>query len=157
MTNNDVLRRIRFIFDYNDQEMIAIFKHAGADVTKAEVCDWLKKEDDLALEPIADKGLATFLNGLIIEKRGRREGPLPVAESILTNNITLQKLKIAFNLKSEDLLALFASVDVKMSAHELSAFFRKPNHRHHREFMDQYLRNLLMALQLKTSKKQGPS
>ncbi|MCD6188042.1 MAG: DUF1456 family protein, partial [Desulfuromusa sp.] len=29
MTNNDVLRRIRFIFDFSDSKMMALFNLAG--------------------------------------------------------------------------------------------------------------------------------
>ena len=59
------------------------------------------------------------------------------------------KLKIAFNLKAEDTLALLALNDVVISKHELSAFFRKPGHRHRRACKDQVLRNFLKGLQLK--------
>ena len=34
MTNNDVLRRIRYIFDLSDSKMIAIFKLADDDVSR---------------------------------------------------------------------------------------------------------------------------
>ena len=39
MTNNDLLRRIRFVFDFNDTEMIAIFSQADRDVTRAQISD----------------------------------------------------------------------------------------------------------------------
>ena len=34
MTNNDVLRRLRFIFDFDDAKMIKIFALAGAEVRR---------------------------------------------------------------------------------------------------------------------------
>ncbi len=46
MTNNDVLRRLRYTFNFNDDKMIAIFALGGLEVTRAEISDWLKKEDD---------------------------------------------------------------------------------------------------------------
>jgi len=129
--------------------MVMLFKLAEFDVEKAKVISWLKKEDDpLAIE-ITDKELAIFLNGLIIEKRGKREGSTPEPEDPLSNNMIFQKLKIALSLKSDDILDLYTFVDVKMSKHELSAFFRKPNHKSYRVCMDQYLRNFLNALQTK--------
>ena len=73
MTNNDLLRRIRFVFDFNDTEMIAIFSQADRDVTRAQISDWLKREDDPAYQECNDKLLATFLNGFINEKRGKKE------------------------------------------------------------------------------------
>ena len=147
MTNNDILRRIRYLFDFSDLKMIALFKLANYDVEKTDVSNWLKKEDDPLLIEITDKELAIFLNGLIIEKRGKREGPQPEPEDPLNNNMILRKLKIALDLKTDDILDLFALIDKKISKHELSAFFRNPDHKSYRPFKDQYLRNFLNALQ----------
>jgi uncharacterized protein YehS (DUF1456 family) len=152
MNNNDVLRRIRYLFNFNDQKIVELFKLVNYDVELVLVSNWLKKEDDPLLVEITDKELAHFLNGLIIEKRGKREGPLPEAEDPLSNNMILQKLKIALDLTSDDILDLFALIDKNLSKHELSAFFRKPDHRSYRPFMDQYLRNFLNALQAKKKK-----
>ncbi len=148
MTNNDVLRRIRYIFDFDDSQMMSTFALVDHEVTRAEISDWLKKEDDPAYKKITDNVMATFLNGLIIEKRGRREGGLPVAEKRLSNNIILNKLKIALNMKAEDVIAALASADLTLSKHELSALFRKPGHKHYRECKDQILRNFLKGIQL---------
>lgn len=155
MSNNDILRRIRYLFDFSDPKMIAIFKLANYDVGIADVSDWLKKEDDPLLVEITDKELATFLNGLIIEKRGRSEVPLPEPEESLSNNMILRKLRIALDLKTDDILDLFALIDKKISKHELSAFFRSPDHKSYRPIMDQYLRNFLTALQTKKKKNVG--
>jgi len=153
MTNNDVLRRVRYLFDFSDLKMIALFKLADYKVERAEVSSWLKKEEDPLLIEITDKELAYFLNGLIIEKRGKREGPQPEAEDSLSNNMILRKLKIALNLKTDDILDLFDLTDKKISKHELSAFFRNPNHKSYRPCMDQYLRGFLSALQTKYKNK----
>lgn len=149
MTNNDIIRRIRYLFDFSDTKMITLFKLANYDVNREIVSDWLKKDDDPLLVEITDKELALFLNGLIIDKRGKREGPQPEPEDPLSNNMILKKLKIALDLKSDDILDLYASIDKKISKHELSAFFRNPDHKSYRPCLDQYLRNLLNALQLK--------
>lgn len=149
MTNNDVLRRIRYTFDFNDSKMIALFRLAGCSVTREKISDWLKKEDDPAYQGLNDTQLATFLNGLIIHKRGKKEGPLPEAEKRLTNNIVLRKLKIALNFKDDDVLTVVSQADLTLSKHELSAFFRKPAHKNYRECKDQVLRSFLKGLQLK--------
>ena len=86
---------------------------------------------------------------MINEKRGKKEGPDPVPETRLTNNIIFMKLKIAFNLKAEDVIDLFALANFAMSKHELSSFFRKVGHRNHTECKDQVLRNFLKGMQLK--------
>jgi uncharacterized protein YehS (DUF1456 family) len=147
MTNNDVIRRIRYLFHYSDVKTIALFKLANHDVSAEEVSNWLKKDDDPLFEIIPDKELAIFLNGLIIEKRGKRDDPMPEPEDPLSNNMILRKLKIALDLKADEILELFALVDVKISKHELSAFFRNPDHKSFRLCMDQYLRGFLNALQ----------
>ena len=147
MTTNDIMRRVRFIFDFNDAKMIELFAHAGETVTRAQISAWLKKDDDPSYVECTDTELAIFLNGLIVEKRGRKEGPQPVPESKLNNNIVFMKLKIALNLKAEDVLETLQRVDFWMSKHELSAFFRKPGHKHFRECKDQVLRNFLNGLQ----------
>ena len=149
MISNDVLRRLRYVFDFDDAKMIDVFAQADHDVTRAQISDWLKKEDDPAYQECSDMLLATFLNGLINEKRGKKEGPKPIPEEKLSNNIVFNKLKIALNLKAEDVLAILELVEFRISKHELSAFFRKPGHKHYRQCKDQILRNFLNGLQLK--------
>ncbi|MCD4734566.1 MAG: DUF1456 family protein [Bacteroidales bacterium] len=149
MTNNDILRRIRYTFDFSDPKMIAIFGLANLEVTREQVRDWLKKEDDPAYQNCTDIQLAIFLNGLINDKRGKKEGPQPKPEKRLTNNIIFRKLKIALDLKADDVLDILDLANLRISKHELSAFFRKPDHKHYRNCKDQILRNFLKGLQLK--------
>lgn len=149
MTNNDILRRLRYNFDFSDAQMIGIFKQADLIVTREQVSDWLKKDDDPAYVAITETEFAIFLNGLINEKRGKREGAQPPPETKLTRNIILMKLKIALNLKAEDMLEILSLVDFKISNHELSALFRKPGHKHYRVCQDQLLRNFLHGMQIK--------
>jgi len=152
MTNNDILRRIRYTFDFNDSKMMAIFQSAEYRASREEISDWLKKEDDEAYKNCSDKHLAYFLNGLINENRGKREGEQPKPEKTLNNNIILTKLKIALNLKAEDMLGILNLADFSFSKHELSALFRKKGHKHYRECKDQILRNFLQGMQVKYRK-----
>ncbi len=149
MTNNDILRRIRYTFDFNDSRMIELFALAEYSVTRAQISDWLKKEDDPGYQSLHDKYFAIFLNGLINDKRGKREGPQPKPEKTLNNNIIFRKLKIALNLKDDDIIAILKLVDFRVSKHELSAFFRNPNQRQYRLCKDQILRKFLHGIQLK--------
>lgn len=149
MNNNDILRRIRFILDFNDSKMISLFALTDVEVTREEISDWLKKEEDPAYQECGDGQMATFLNGLIIDKRGKKDGPLPEPEQRLNNNIVFRKLKIAFNLKDDEIIELLNSAEVHISKHELSAFFRRAGHKHFRICNDQILRNFLKGLQLK--------
>ena len=149
MTNNDILRRIRYTFDFNDSKMIAVFGLAEHQVTREQISDWLKKDDDPAYQKFSDIQLAIFLNGLINDKRGKKEGPQPEPEQRLNNNIIFRKLKIALNLKAEDILEIMDQAGLQISKHELSAFFRKPDHKHYRDCKDQILRNFLKGVQIK--------
>lgn len=157
MTNNDVLRRIRYTFDFGDSKIIAIFGQADYQVTREQISDWLKKDDDPAFQKCSDTQLAIFLNGLINDRRGKKEGEQPKPEQRLNNNIIFRKLKIALDLKAEDILEILALSDMQISKHELSAFFRKPGHKHYRECNDQILRNFLKGVQIKYRDNKWPS
>lgn len=149
MNNNDVLRRIRYAFDFSDSKMIAIFESADYPVTREQISAWLKKDDDPAFLKCSDAQLAIFLNGFINVRRGKKEGQQPKPEQRLTNNIIFRKLKIALDLKAEDILEILSLSDVRISKHELSAFFRKPDHKHYRVCKDQILRNFIYGVQQK--------
>ena len=106
MTNNDILRRVRYIFDFNDDKMIALFALADYKVTRAQISDWMKQEDDPTFKKLTDVQFATYLNGLINDKRGKREGHQPVPEKDLSNNAIFMNFKIALNLQAEDIIEI---------------------------------------------------
>lgn len=149
MTNNYILRRLRYTFNYNDQKMVDICALGGLEVTTDLVKTWLKKEEDPEYVRCSDHEMAQFLNGFIIEKRGSKDGQIPKAEYSLNNNIILRKLKIALNFIDQDILNTLETAEFLMGKAELTAFFRKPDHRHYRECQDQILRNFLQGLQMK--------
>lgn len=152
MNNNDIIRKIRYIFDYNDSAMLKIFKQADKEVSIEELSNWLKRDEDENFVGIYDKDLASFLNGFINEKRGKKEGEQPKPEKTLNNNIILRKLKIALNLKDTDVIDIMDLAGISFSKHELSAFFRKPGQKQYRACKDQFLRNFLYGLELKHRK-----
>jgi len=149
MDNNDTFRRTRYAFTLNNSAITKIFLSAGVTVTEPDIKVWLKKDVDPEYVAMPDFQLAAFLNGLIIEKRGKKEGPLPIPEKVLTNNIILRKFKIALSLKDDDMLEILMLADFKISRHELSAFFRNPGQDQYRECKDQVLRYFVKGLQLK--------
>lgn len=152
MDNNDIFRRLRYTLGYNDLKMSEVFALAEDPVKQEMITTWLKKEDDRDFIPMPDAMMATFLNGLINQKRGKKEGPQPIPENELTNNLVFRKLRIAFNLQSDDIIDLYHLVDKNISPHELSAFFRKPSTSKYKECNDQYLRYFLNGLQAKFRK-----
>jgi len=149
MQNNRILRQLRYIFDLSDDQMIDLFAQAEMKVTRSEISDWLKKDDHEDFQKITDPDFATFLNGFINAKRGKREGPQPAPEQRLNNNIIFRKLKIALNLKDTDILSVYANVGMRISKHEITAIFRNPSQNQYRDCEDQFLRNFLHGLQIK--------
>ncbi len=154
MTNNDILRRLRYILNIKDTKIRKILSLANYHIPLPRVVSWLKKEDSEDFSKCSDKDLMAFLDGLIIEKRGEKDdsnNPKAQAQTPirLNNNLIFLKLKIAFNLKSDDVLELLRVAGYKISSSELSAFFRKKNHRHYRVCKDQIMRKFLKGLQLK--------
>ncbi|WP_325895102.1 DUF1456 family protein [Grimontia sp. NTOU-MAR1] len=148
MTNNDILRRIRYTFDFKDKEVVEIFALADVTVTLEQVAAWMKR-DEGAFVQMNSLELSSFLNGLINLKRGKRDGEQPQPDAHLSNNMVFQKLRIALNLKAGDILEILELANFRLSKHELSAFFRKPDNKHYRQCKDQILRNFLMGVQLK--------
>lgn len=149
MTNNDVLKRLRYCYQFNNKALIKLFKDGGREVTVEQIIQWTLAEKDESYINLPDHHLAAFLNGFILHQRGPSDRPMPPAEKKLTNNLILRKIKIALNAKDDDLIELLKIADFKLGKSELSAFFRKPGHKHYRVCKDQILRNLLQGLQMK--------
>lgn len=148
MDSNYILRRLRYTFDLDDSTMITIFRFGGHKTTRKEISDWLKKDDDPDFKQCSSEKLAFFLNGFITNRRGKKDGTKREPEKVLSNNNIFMKLKIALNLKSEDILGIMETADFRISKHELSAFFRRKGHKHYQECKDQILRYFLKGLQL---------
>lgn len=127
--------------------MVNVFAAAEHTVTTEQVIAWLTKEGEEAYTEISDTEFATFLNGFINTQRGKREGDQPAPESKLNNNIIFMKLRIALNMKAEDVIATLALVDFNLGKHELSAFSRKVDNKHYRVCNNQVLRLFLTGVQ----------
>jgi uncharacterized protein YehS (DUF1456 family) len=152
ISNNDILRRLRYAFDLNDATMVDVFLQGDKVISSEEVVCYLKKDDDAAYISMTDFDLASFLNGFISLKRGAKEGPKPAAETELNNNIVFRKLKIALALIDTDIIDILKLVDFAIGPHEISAFFRKPTQPQYRLCQDQILRNFLHGLEKKYKK-----
>lgn len=149
MTNNDILRRLRYALDIKDSTMIEIFKLSGYEISHSNLIDLLKKEEDDGYVECTDQAMELFLDGLIVHKRGKREimpGHVEKKESPLTNNSILKKLRIALKFRENDMLGTLKLAGMSLSKSELSALFRKEGQRHYKECGDQILRNFLKGL-----------
>ena len=67
----------------------------------------------------------------------------------MTNNAILKKIRIALELKEEDMLAILKLADVNISKSELSALFRREGQKNYKACGDQFLRNFLQGLTIR--------
>jgi len=147
MINNDVLRSVRYMLDLSDAKVVQVIKLSGLDVDLDTLRAYLKKDDEEGYLECDDDVLAHFLDGLIVHLRGKDDSrPAQPIELPVTNNMVLKKLRVAFELKEEDLHEILQSVDFPVSKPELSALFRKFGHSNYRTCGDQLLRNFLKGL-----------
>jgi len=149
MTNNYILARLKKTFKLSNQKIIELFASADYAIKEEKVINFLRKNQDKKFENCSDIQLASFLNGFINENRGKKEGVQPAPEKKLNNNIIFRKIKIALNLKAEDVLEFLSSVNFELGKSELSSFFRKEGTRQYRECQDQVLRNFLNGMEIK--------
>ncbi len=147
MTNNDVLRRLRYALNLNNTKIIETCKLAGITLKHAELDNFLKKEEEKGYVECSNPELNHFLDGLIILKRGPQQNPPKnVDKNHLTNNIILKKIRVALQLKDVDILELLIIGEMKITKSELSALFRNENHRNYKLCGDQVLRKFLSGL-----------
>lgn len=149
MNNNDILRRVRYAFDYSDAQVAKIFAHVEGELETGLVSRWLKREVDAEFQPISDADLCRFLDGLIIEKRGARpDGAIPQPLERLSRNETLKKLRIALELREDGMMDVFKHAGFVVTKAELGSFFRKEGHRNFADCPEQVLRKFLHGLGL---------
>ncbi len=65
---------------------------------------------------------------------------------MISNNDVLKKLRVALQLKDDDIIKILKLVDFEIGKTELSAFFRNEDHPNYKLAGDQVLRNFLNGL-----------
>ena len=147
MTNNEILRRIQHALNLKNAQIIKAIEQADVTVAHDQVINWLKEDNDKSCSTMKDKELAIFLNGFINLKRGKKEGVQPKPEVALTNNMIFMKLRIALNMKAEDVLDILEVVGISLSKYEIGAYFRKPENKNYKVCEDQLLCDFLNGVQ----------
>ena len=155
MNNNDILRRLRFAFDFSNKNAVALFSldpSSTKDMNQSEFLKRLAKDEDDDFVECTDAELAAFLDGLIVSKRGLRDpAPAPATKPDdfrMSKNDILKKLRIAMTFQEQDMLSTLEQGGTTLSKSELGALFRKPNHKHYRACGNQVLRNFIKGLTL---------
>ncbi|MEB6549776.1 DUF1456 family protein [Heyndrickxia sporothermodurans] len=163
MDNNDILIRLRYALELKNKEMAEIFRLGGIEVSVPEVVKILiKTYDDEDFEnedqiKCTHSMLDSFLNGLIIYKRGKQEPKpgqtnppeAPLKTSGNVNNLLLKKVKIALALTTEDMIDIFNQAGLRVSKAELGALLRKEGHKNYKECGDNFARNFLKGLAIR--------
>ena len=151
MKNNDILRRLRYALDISDVKMVEIFGKSEYKTDVIQIKNMLKKEDEEDFFNINDRIMTLFLDGFITYKRGDNPNKEDVKkEKRLTNNDILKKIKIALNLKTDDILDLLVLAENPISKSELAAVLQKKDHKNYKECGDKYIKKLLQGLTIKT-------
>lgn len=161
MNNNDILIRLRYALDLKNQEMIEIFDLGGMKIDPLKLGELLTKQPDdkdLMRDAFCDaKTLETFLNGLIIFKRGKQEikpgttppKPFQITNQDSVNNVLLKKVRIALSMTSDDILDVLHLAGVYASPSEISAILRKEGQRNYMVCGDRYARNFLKGITMR--------
>ena len=145
MTNNDILRRLRYALNLGNDGLTRLFALGGHDLSHGDLDLLLKKDDEPGFIDCPDVLLLSFLDGLIVSRRGPRTSG-PAEPESLDNNLVLRKLRIALELKDADMLRILEAGGMHVSKSELSALFRAPGHRNFVPCRDQLLRKFLAGL-----------
>lgn len=151
MKNNDVLRSLRYVLDMSESAVGKTIALTGHSLDKQSIISMLKKEDESGYAECADLWLSAFLDGLIIRRRGPslEHAAETKQPERLDNNVVLRKLRIAFELKDEDIMVIMDMAGFGASKPEVNALFRRPDHKNFRPCGDQFLRNFLKGLSIK--------
>jgi uncharacterized protein YehS (DUF1456 family) len=135
------------MLDVSDARMAELGSQTGYRMTRDDMIAWLKTEEEPGYRLCSEEALAHVLDGLILARRGQDPArPLPPVSLPLYNNLILKKLRVAFELREDDLLAIMAAVGHPVSRPTLSALFRNPDHPNYRRCGDQFLRQFLKGL-----------
>lgn len=152
MTNNEVLKSVRYILHMKNAEVVeTINRVASSSVTIFDVVNMFKNEEESEYLECSAELLHAFLDGVILKRRG--PNPSGSTKSYPThninNNVILRKLRIAFELKDTDMIRVLKGVKFNVTKGELSALFRNKNHKNYVACGDQFLRNFLKGLATK--------
>ncbi|MDY0374350.1 MAG: DUF1456 family protein [Desulfobacterium sp.] len=70
LTNNLILKKLRIALNFKDDDMMAIFRLAGKDVSKSMLSALFRKPDHKNYKECGDQFLRNFLKGLALYYRG---------------------------------------------------------------------------------------
>ncbi|MEH6634638.1 MAG: DUF1456 family protein [Halioglobus sp.] len=148
MDNNQLLHMLCTALKISNTEAENIFRLSGQKVAAEKLNGLFSDPLTAEFEPCPDALLCNFLDGLIVTERGPRNDAraLVVAETALTNNQILKKLRIALDLHAQDMQSIFEEGGAELTASEFGALFRKEGNKHFRLCNDELLLCFLTGL-----------
>lgn len=149
MDNNELMRRIRYAIQVDDDECARLLALGGYSANAAEARTWRTREGEVGHDACPDEVLTAMLEGLVLDRRGpvSPDAAVPSAESVrIDNNRVLKQLRIALKLQTEDIVEMVSRGGGRLGKSELGALFRKPGTRNYRACGDQVLRWFLSGL-----------
>lgn len=149
MDNNYIFYKLRKTFQWNEEKLGDLFRSVEYNVPPPELFAWMKQEEYEGFKAMPDEALAALLNAFIVDRRGLKDGQLPEIEDKLNNNLIFRKLRIALNLKDDEIIDIMKLADMRIGKAELGSFFRDPKHHNFRHCKDQFLRNFIRGLHFK--------
>jgi uncharacterized protein YehS (DUF1456 family) len=149
MTKNDILIRLRYALNITDRKLVDLFALSDKPLSMDELRPLFLREDEEGFQECDGPTMGAFLEGLVVSRRGKKDPgstPKPAWTLDPTNNDILKAIRIALELRDEDVTAILGLVEVKASKSEINALFRKKGQENYRPCGDQFMRNFLAGL-----------
>ncbi len=148
MTNNYTLKSIMTSLKLDKVDILKSYKLADKKITKEDVDDILCEPSDEKFILLSDEGFELFLNGFILFKRGASDKNQKRKKVEFSNNMILKKLKIALNLKDEDIIEIFKNDNLEITKSQLSAYFRRDGHINYKKCSDSLLKRFIKGMSI---------
>jgi len=147
VSTNEILYRIQKSLNLSLDDMLEAYKLEDYKMKDSHLNALLKRRLDKGFELCSYEELGVFLDGFITLKRGqspKKENDDKTVE--LTNNLILKKLRIALELKENEIEIIFGLADMELSKQELKSLFRKENHKNFKKCSGELLLSFLEGL-----------
>jgi uncharacterized protein YehS (DUF1456 family) len=151
MRTNDIFRKITQSLTLDTAQVQQLFSLADIELSEKEVANLLKTDYQPGFEAMPEYVLLIFLNSLIEQQRGKKEGAEKTViekHAKVFNNDVLKKLRVAFNLHEQQVREALGLATIELTKSDLAALFRKPGHVHFKACDDELVLDFIEGLGL---------